>query len=102
MQAYGKLFIGNSSKKDFFLFAEALIISLYQKLHVFETKKLLILPWDYIKSCKRAAQIENGLGKTSKVVKDEIYKVNNVGEWIGENAMGQILTMAKLVLNEGC
>ena len=101
MQAYGKLFIGNSSKKDFFLFAEALIISLYQKLHVFE-KKLLILPWDYIKSCKRAAQIENGLGKTSKVVKDEIYKVNNVGEWIGENAMGQILTMAKLVLNEGC
>ena len=50
----------------------------------------------------RATQIENGLGKTSRVVKDEIYKVNNVGEWVGENAMGQILTMAKLVLNEGC
>jgi hypothetical protein len=50
----------------------------------------------------RAAEIENGLGKTSKVVKDEIYKVNNVGEWVGENAMGQILTMAKLALNEGC
>lgn len=50
----------------------------------------------------RAAQIENGLGKTSRVVKDEIYKVNNVGEWVGENAMGQILTMAKLALNEGC
>ena len=49
----------------------------------------------------RAAEIENGLGKTSKVVKDEIYKVNNVGEWVGENAMGQILTMAKLALNEG-
>lgn len=50
----------------------------------------------------RAAQIENGLGKTSRVVKDEIYKVNNVGVWKGENAMGQILTMAKLALNEGC
>ena len=49
----------------------------------------------------RAAQIENGLGKTSRVVRDEIYKVNNVGEWVGENAMGQILTMAKLALNEG-
>ena len=50
----------------------------------------------------RVAQIENGLGKTSRVVKDEIYKVNNVGVWKGENAMGQILTMAKLALNEGC
>ena len=50
----------------------------------------------------RAAQIGNGLGKTSRVVKDETYKVNNVGEWVGENAMGQILTMAKLALNEGC
>ena len=49
----------------------------------------------------RAAQIENGLGKTSKVVKDEIYKVNNVGKWQGENAMGEILTMAKLALNQG-
>ena len=49
----------------------------------------------------RAAQIENGLGKSSRVVKDEIYKVNNVGKWVGENAMGQILTMAKLALNEG-
>lgn len=49
----------------------------------------------------RAAEIENGLGKTSQPVKDVIYKVNNVGEWIGENAMGQILTMAKLALNEG-
>ena len=49
----------------------------------------------------RAAQIENGLGKTSQPVKDVIYKVNNVGVWRGENAMGQILTMAKLALNEG-
>ena len=49
----------------------------------------------------RAAQIGNGLGKSSRVVKDEIYKVNNVGEWVGENAEGQILTMAKLALNEG-
>lgn len=49
----------------------------------------------------RAAQVENGLGKTSQPVRDVIYKVNNVGKWIGENAMGQILTMAKLALNEG-
>lgn len=49
----------------------------------------------------RAAQVENGLGKTSQPVRDVIYKVNNVGLWIGENAMGQILTMAKLALNEG-
>ena len=49
----------------------------------------------------RAAEIENGLGKTSKAVKDFAYAVNNVGTWIGENAMGQILTMAKLALNEG-
>lgn len=49
----------------------------------------------------RAAQVENGLGKTSQPVRDVIYKVNNVGVWIGENAMGQILTMAKLALNEG-
>lgn len=49
----------------------------------------------------RTAQIENGLGKTSQPVRDVIYKVNNVGVWIGENAMGQILTMAKLALNEG-
>ena len=48
-----------------------------------------------------AAQIGNGLGKSSRVVKDEIYKVNNVGEWVGQNSMGQILTMAKLALNEG-
>jgi hypothetical protein len=49
----------------------------------------------------RAAQVENGLGKTSQPVRDVIYKVNNVGKWVGENAMGQILTMAKLALNEG-
>ena len=50
----------------------------------------------------RAAEIENGLGKTSQPVKNVIYKVNNVGEWVGENGMGQILAMAKLALNEGC
>ena len=49
---------------------------------------------------KRTSQIEKGLGKTSRTLKDEIYKVNNTGVWVGENAMGQILTMAKLCLNE--
>lgn len=50
----------------------------------------------------KSAMIENGgLGKTSKSVRDVIYDVNNVGEWVGQNAMGQILTMAKLALNEG-
>ena len=48
-----------------------------------------------------SAMIENGLGKTSKPVKDVFCAVNNVGQWVGENAMGQILTMAKLALNEG-
>ncbi len=49
----------------------------------------------------KSAMIENGLGKTSKSVRDVIYDVNNVGVWEGQNAMGQILTMAKLALNEG-
>ena len=49
----------------------------------------------------KSAMIENGLGKTSKSVRDVIYDVNNVGEWVGQNAMGQILTMAKSALNEG-
>ena len=49
----------------------------------------------------KSAMIENGLGKTSKSVRDVIYDVNNVGVWVGQNAMGQILTMAKLALNEG-
>ena len=31
-----------------------------------------------------------------------VYKVNNIGVWEGENTMGQILSMAKLALNEGC
>ena len=48
-----------------------------------------------------AAELESGNGKTSKAVKDTVYKVNNVGVWKGENAMGQILTMCKLALNEG-
>ena len=50
---------------------------------------------------KLAAELESGKGKTSKSVMDMLYKVNNVGIWKGENAMGQILTMAKLALNEG-
>lgn len=50
----------------------------------------------------RTAQIENGLKKGSKAtqVQDVLYAVNNVGTWIGENSEGQILTMAKLALNE--
>ena len=51
----------------------------------------------------RTTQIENGLKKGSKAteVQDVLYAVNNVGTWVGENSMGQILTMAKLALNEG-
>ncbi len=46
----------------------------------------------------KAAEVENGVGKNSKAVRDVTYSVCNVGEWVGENAMGQILTMAKLAL----
>ena len=48
----------------------------------------------------KSTEIENGVGKTSKAVRDVTYLVNNVGEWVGENAMGQILTMCKLALYE--
>jgi hypothetical protein len=80
---------------------DAIIIEQAQK-----KSKLMWGAWneDLLKERKiviRAAQVENGLGKTSQPVRDVIYKVNNVGKWIGENAMGQILTMAKLALNEG-
>ena len=46
----------------------------------------------------KTAQFENGVGKLAKAVKEVSCLVNNVGEWVGENAMGQILTMAKLAL----
>ena len=46
----------------------------------------------------KSAQFENGVGKNAKAVRDVTCLVNNVGEWVGENAMGQILTMAKLAL----
>lgn len=46
----------------------------------------------------KSAEIENGVGKNSKAVRDVTCLVNNVGEWIGENAMGQILSMCKLAL----
>ena len=36
-----------------------------------------------------------------KSAKNEIYHINCVSKWIGQNAMGQILTMAKLALNQG-
>ena len=49
------------------------------------------------------SEIEHGLSKVEDTVPIESvpYQVNNVGTWVGENSMGQILTMAKLALNEG-
>ena len=49
------------------------------------------------------SEIEHGLSKVEDSVPIESvpYQVNNVGTWVGENSMGQILTMAKLALNEG-
>ena len=48
------------------------------------------------------SEIEHGLSKVEDSVPIESvpYQVNNVGTWVGENSMGQILTMAKLALNE--
>lgn len=40
-------------------------------------------------------------GKNKGTVQDVKHLINNVGVWVGENSMGQILTMAKLALNEG-
>ena len=48
----------------------------------------------------KAAEIEYGIGKNAKAVKAVEYSVCNVGKWVGENAMGQILTMAKLALKD--
>lgn len=50
---------------------------------------------------KLAAMAESGLSDLSPKVKNAIYQVNCASKWVGENAMGQILTMAKLALNEG-
>lgn len=50
---------------------------------------------------KLAAMAECGLSDISPKVKNAIYQVNCASKWVGENAMGQILTMAKLALNEG-
>lgn len=50
---------------------------------------------------KLAAMAESGLSDISPKVKNAIYQVNCASKWVGENAMGQILTMAKLALNEG-
>ena len=49
------------------------------------------------------SEIEHGLSKVEDTVPIESvpYQVNNVGTFVGENSMGQILTMAKLALNEG-
>lgn len=48
-----------------------------------------------------AAAAETGRAYKSPKVQNTAYQVNCTGEWIGENAMGQILTMAKLALNQG-
>lgn len=45
--------------------------------------------------------IENGISYKSPKAKNAEYQVNCDSKWVGENAMGQILTMAKLALNEG-
>lgn len=51
---------------------------------------------------ERFYEIEHGLSKVEDSVPIESvpYQVNNVGTFVGENSMGQILTMAKLALNE--
>ena len=48
-----------------------------------------------------AYAIESGKSIKSPKAKNEIYHINCVSKWVGENAMGQILTMAKLALNQG-
>ena len=48
-----------------------------------------------------AYAIENGISYKSPKAKNAEYQVNCASKWVGENAMGQILTMAKLALNEG-
>ena len=50
---------------------------------------------------KRTAMIENCVKKSSKKVMEAEYKVNNIGVWKGQNAMGQILTMCKICLYDG-
>lgn len=52
------------------------------------------------KILKLAAMAETGKSDISPEIKNVIYQANCAGEWIGENAMGQILTMAKLALNQ--
>lgn len=48
-----------------------------------------------------AYTVENGISYKSPKAKNAEYQVNCASKWVGENAMGQILTMAKLALNEG-
>lgn len=49
----------------------------------------------------KAVKAETRKGNTSQVVIDAHFLVNNKGKWKGINLMGQILTMAKLALNQG-
>jgi len=48
-----------------------------------------------------AVKAVTGKGKTSQVIIDAHFLINNKGIWKGINKMGQILTMAKLALYEG-
>ena len=47
---------------------------------------------------KKTAMIENCVKRSSKKVMEAEYRVNNVGVWVGQNAMGKILTMCKICL----
>ena len=47
---------------------------------------------------RKTAMIENCVKKSSKKVMEAEYRVNNVGVWVGQNAMGKILTMCKICL----
>lgn len=53
------------------------------------------------KIIRLADAVESGKPYNSPKVKSSIYQVNCASQWVGENAMGQILTMAKLALNQG-
>lgn len=47
---------------------------------------------------RKTAMIENCVKRSSKKVMEAEYRVNNVGIWVGQNAMGKILTMCKICL----
>ena len=53
------------------------------------------------KTIRLADAVASGKPYNSPKVKSSIYQVNCASKWVGENAMGLILTMAKLALNKG-